>query len=288
MQLTVQVASPNSVKATPSVQPSVAASSNVYDFGPSGTTFAQPVSLGIKATQAAPARLKNVLAYLDTNNVWQVLLDSQVSADETVTATTTHFTQFAVVSVPLNGAGCVSQRDPNVYCGSTICDLNGNVCAPIAALTLRKVNATAAVGQPVAFAVYAVGSDGNAMGGYGGTVHFTSNDFNATLPVDYTFNLNVDSGFHTFTVTFGTVGTDFLSVTDTQQAVLTNTVAFDVVSTSAVADQLVVEAPLAVTVGNTFTSMVSATEDGNVVTGFTDTVLLSSADPSALIPSKLN
>ncbi len=49
---------------------------------------------------------------------------------------------------------------------------------------------------------------------YRGTVHFTSSDGTATLPVDYAFTSG-DSGVHTFSVTLRTVGTQSVTATDT-------------------------------------------------------------------------
>ncbi|MEO8103881.1 MAG: hypothetical protein ABI790_15265 [Betaproteobacteria bacterium] len=60
----------------------------------------------------------------------------------------------------------------------------------------------------------------NIATGYRGTVHVTSSDPAATLPADYTFTAG-DNGVHAFAVTFNTVGTQSVTVTDTGNGTLT-------------------------------------------------------------------
>jgi hypothetical protein len=70
--------------------------SDVYDFGPDGTTFEKPVTLTIDFdASATPDGMTAVMAFLD-GDAWEPLADSEVSGDM-VTATTTHFTLFAIV-----------------------------------------------------------------------------------------------------------------------------------------------------------------------------------------------
>ena len=54
---------------------------------------------------------------------------------------------------------------------------------------------------------------GNLATGYAGTVHFASTDGAASLPATYTFTA-ADKGVHSFLVTFNTVGTQSLTVSD--------------------------------------------------------------------------
>jgi hypothetical protein len=70
-----------------------------------------------------------------------------------------------------------------------------------------------AAGQTGSFTVSAISPTGVIDLGYRGTVHFTSDDPNATLPPDYTFTA-ADNGVHTFTASFNTVGHHTMSVTD--------------------------------------------------------------------------
>jgi hypothetical protein len=76
--ISVVIQSPNDVAAPGATQqPNSVVASNVYDFGPSGTLFTQPVAIQVQATTPAADGQKNVLAYLDSNSIWQVLLDSE-------------------------------------------------------------------------------------------------------------------------------------------------------------------------------------------------------------------
>jgi hypothetical protein len=65
---------------------------------------------------------------------------------------------------------------------------------------------------------------GNVVTGYVGTVHFTSSDGTATLPMDYTFTA-ADAGVHTFTnaAVLRKKGKQTITVTDTQNSALTTT-----------------------------------------------------------------
>jgi hypothetical protein len=73
--------------------------SKVFDFGPDGTEFAQPVTLAIDFDPGrTPKKMRAVLAYLDGDD-WQLLADSEV-AGNSVVASTTHFTAFAVLFAP--------------------------------------------------------------------------------------------------------------------------------------------------------------------------------------------
>lgn len=70
----------------------------------------------------------------------------------------------------------------------------------------------------------AYGSDFNVATGYTGTVHFTSTDGSATLPLDYTFTPG-DNGTHTFPSGFilRTAGSQVVTVTDNANPTITGT-----------------------------------------------------------------
>jgi hypothetical protein len=73
--------------------------SKVFDFGPDGTEFAEPVALTIDFDAArTPKKMRAVMAFLDGDE-WQPLADSEVD-DNSVVAHTTHFTPFAVLFAP--------------------------------------------------------------------------------------------------------------------------------------------------------------------------------------------
>jgi len=68
--------------------------------------------------------------------------------------------------------------------------------------------------------VQAVDSSGAVVTTYTGIVHLSSSDAKAGLPSDYTFTKS-DAGVHTFSVTLNTVGTQTVSVTDTNTNTIT-------------------------------------------------------------------
>src|SRR5262249_18140861 len=63
------------------------------------------------------------------------------------------------------------------------------------------------------FTVAAYDPYGNLATGYTGTVHFTSSDAQTVLPADYTFTA-ADAGWHSFSATLKTPGTQSLTATD--------------------------------------------------------------------------
>ena len=88
---------------------------------------------------------------------------------------------------------------------------------------------TAVVGTPQSFTVTAEDSYGNVATSYTGTVSFASTDTKATLPGNYTFT-STNAGQKAFSVTFGSTGTQNLTVTDTTNSSLTTTQSVNVSS----------------------------------------------------------
>ncbi len=88
------------------------------------------------------------------------------------------------------------------------------------------------VGQSVAYDLNLVAVDinNNQVPGYSGTVHFSSSDGAATLPGNYTFVPAQDAGSHYFPggVTFQTLGSQTLTVTDMANSSITTTVTLSV------------------------------------------------------------
>ena len=88
------------------------------------------------------------------------------------------------------------------------------------------VSIPANVTSGVAFTGTVTARDGlnNIYASYNGTVHFTSSDAGATLPIDYTFN-GGDAGTHTFTNGFilGAPGAQSITATDTLSASINGT-----------------------------------------------------------------
>jgi hypothetical protein len=79
---------------------------------------------------------------------------------------------------------------------------------------------TASVGSPAGVLIVALDANNRVVPGYTGTVHFTSTDGSAMLPLDYTFQ-PADNGRHAFSVIFNTAGTETLTVTDKSNTSIT-------------------------------------------------------------------
>lgn len=73
--------------------------------------------------------------------------------------------------------------------------------------------AEVAAGAPFAITVIALDRAGHTASTFTGTIHFSSTDFGAVLPEDYTF-VPSDAGVATFTVTLSTEGSQQLGVND--------------------------------------------------------------------------
>jgi hypothetical protein len=94
----------------------------IYDFGPDGTTFEMPVELTIEFTKSVPEGMEAQMAWLDEDaEKWMPLADSRV-VGETIVATTTHFTKFAIVLSATEGqtAGSCEDFDDFEPCGGDV------------------------------------------------------------------------------------------------------------------------------------------------------------------------
>ena len=123
------------------------------------------------------------------------------------------------------------------------------------------------------------------ISGYTGTVQFTSNDPLAVLPASYTF-LTTDNGTHVFSATLKSAGTRNLKATDTVTSSLTGTESGIVVKAAAASALKVTGFPTTDTAGTAGNVTVTAFDPyGNVATGYTGTVSITSSDSQAVLPS---
>jgi hypothetical protein len=156
--------------------------------------------------------------------------------------------------------------------------------SPAAATSLRlSAPATATAGQAVSATLTLQDGFGNLTTGYTGTVHITSSDARAVLPVNYTFT-SADAGTHTFSVTLKTAGSQSITATDTVTGSVTGTAG--IVVSPAAAAKLVLTMPASVMHGAAF-SLTLTVQDayGNVVTGYTGSVHFTSSDGAATMPA---
>jgi hypothetical protein len=118
-------------------------------------------------------------------------------------------------TVTLKTAGSQSITATDVAAPSVTGTVSGIAVSPAPAsqFILAGLPASTTVGAAQTFTVTAKDLYGNVATGYAGTVHFTSSDTQAALPSDYPFTA-ADGGVHAFSVTFGTAGSQSITVAD--------------------------------------------------------------------------
>jgi hypothetical protein len=151
---------------------------------------------------------------------------------------------------------------------------------------ISTTSTTVAAGTSVSYSVTALDAVGDTAVGYRGTVHFTASDPLAVLPVNYTFT-STDSGVHTFTVIYKTVGNPTLTATDTvTSSIVGQNNSVTVVPAAASKFILTPTSSTSVTAGNQVTYNVTAYDAfGNIATNFAGTVAFTSNDPKAVLPA---
>ena len=141
-------------------------------------------------------------------------------------------------------------------------------------------------GIPIWIRVRARSDRGDVVPGYRGTVHFTSTDPAATLPLDYTFTA-ADNGDHTFPdgLRYATAGNQSISAAGTATPAIRGDSDDTLVSTTG-ATQLDVDTSGSYTAGQPLTIRVRARDNNGVVdTGYRGTVHFTSTDPAATLPA---
>jgi hypothetical protein len=158
------------------------------------------------------------------------------------------------------------------------------VYPPVKSLAVAGFSSPITAGVAGSVTVTARDANGNVATWYTGTIAFSSSDGKASLPANYTFTA-ADAGVHTFIATLKTAGTQSITVKDTVTGTPIATEGGITVNPAA-ASQFVIGAPSSVSAGLSF-SLTVTVEDayGNVVTGYTGTIHLSSSDPRATLPA---
>jgi hypothetical protein len=125
----------------------------------------------------------------------------------------------AAVTLKTAGSQTVTVRDTS---NGSVAGTSGTVTVGPAAATHFMLSAPASVARGVlfSFTVTALDAYGNVATGYTGTVHFTSSDGRAVLPIDYTFQAS-DAGVVTFQAILNTAGVQSLTATDTKHKTIT-------------------------------------------------------------------
>ncbi len=157
--------------------------------------------------------------------------------------------------------------------------VNGGAAAT---LTVSGYTTPTTAGTAHNFTVTALDQFGNVATGYSGTVHFTSSDAQATLPIDATLT----NGVGTFSATLKTAGTQSLTATDTVTSTITGSQT-GIVVTAAAAATLTVSGYLSPTVAGVSHPFTVTAKDafGNTATTYAGTVHFTSSDGAATLPA---
>ena len=154
-----------------------------------------------------------------------------------------------------------------------------------AGFQLTGFPSTVTAGVPSNFTLTAIDACGNSTPGYTGTVNFTSTDPKATLPAAYTF-LSGDAGTHIFPATLFTAGTRNLKATDSVNSSFSGTESNIKVVAATVASLSVSGMPNPDIAGVSHLLTISADDAyGNVATGYTGTVQLTTSDSQVTWPA---
>lgn len=140
---------------------------------------------------------------------------------------------------------------------------------------------SATANSPFTFSVTALDGGNATVTGYSGTVHFTSTDVIATLPV----NSTLINGAGAFTAALRTAGNQTLTATDTVSSTVTGT-SNPVAVSAGVPTHFAVSAPATASPGSAFSFTVTAQDAfNNTASSYTGTVHFSTTDPGATVPA---
>jgi subtilisin-like proprotein convertase family protein len=255
----------------PAGSPAPAASSLTVSGFPSSTTAGQAGSFTVTARDA-----NGNVATGYTGTVHFASSDPQAGlpADYTFTAADGGSHTF---SVALKTAGTQSFTVTDTAASGLTGTESGIAVSPAAASRLVVSTPTGATaGAAFSITVTAQDAFGNTATGYTGTVHFSSSDGQAVLPVNSTLR----NGTGTFSAALKTAGSESLTATDTASGTITGSASLAV--SPAAATSLLVTVPASVTAGGAFSVAVTARDAyGNRATGYTGTVHISSSDTAA-------
>src|SRR5207245_705780 len=178
--------------------------------------------------------------------------DATLPADSTLSSGTGTFS----ATLKTAGSRTITATDT---VSSSITGTSGAITVSPAAATHFTLAAPASATSGVAFSFTVTAQDqfNNPATGYAGTVHFTSSDGAATLPVDSTLS----SGTGTFSATLKTAGSQTLTATDTVTASITGSATIGV--NAGGATHFTVSAPSSATAGAAFSFTVAALDASN-------------------------
>ncbi|MCA8994611.1 MAG: VCBS repeat-containing protein [Planctomycetaceae bacterium] len=209
------------------------------------------------------------------NPVSYVYFSAADAGQKTVPVTLyTAGTQAVTISDKLNPGAAVSQAGIDVSPGNAAYLTTAPLTSAVAGTTQ---NMTVTLRD-----IY-----GNVATNYRGTLHISSDDASAILPADYTYTA-ADAGVHTFEVTLISASSTTVDISDATTGVLMYRQTDIRISPAAMTGFVVKATSVSnMTAGDTFTATVKAEDAyGNTITNYRGTVLLTSTDSQADMPSE--
>jgi sugar lactone lactonase YvrE len=258
------------------------------------------VTASVSSTVAGTPFSVTVIAYDLNNNVatryvgTAQFYSSDEGAGAAVPAAYTFTPGDAGVHVFTNGVTLVTAGHQSITVADSL-DMTGSTAAstsitvnPASAAALLSVGgftSQATAGSAGTFTVTARDAYGNVATGYSGTVHFTSSDSQAVLPADAALT----NGSGTFSAIFKTAGKQSLTATDTMNPAITGSQSGFTINPAAANSFRITGFPSPTTAGNSGLFTVTALDPyGNVATGYSGSVHVTSTDSQASLPSNAN
>jgi FG-GAP-like repeat/FG-GAP repeat len=247
---------------------------------PAGTTFS--------LTVVAEDRFGNALAsYVGTVHFSALANDTQalLPADYTFAAADAGTHTFTATLFKTEGSSSPLITTKDVATG--FASFTNILVTPLAPSSLSMTNLPSpiAAGSQDGVTVTALDVFANPAVSYNGTVHFSSSDARAGLPIDYTFT-PIDGGVHSFVPIFETAGTQSFTVADTLSPTFTSSQSGIVVGPGMPAVWGINGFPTNTTAGTVQTFTLTAMDAfGNVATNYLGRVHFSSSDAQAGLPA---
>ena len=300
------------------------ATSSSYSFATAGSTAVGAWSFELQVTDAAGAQITSAAASVTVNAapmdhfVFSSVSSQTAGTSFSITVTAKDAfgnTAVGYVGTPslsysagsisptvmpafVAGVGTVSVSVTVAGLGVSITATDGAHSGASNSFTVNAGAATRLVvssgtsqvaGTPFSVTVTAKDANGNTATGYLGTVHFSSSDSGTgvSLPSNYAFKSG-DLGTHTFTsaVSLMSVGTQSVTATDTATSSIAGSQAGIVVKVSSGIHFVVTGFPDPATAGSAGTVTVTVKDQfGNVYSGYTGIVKITSTDSSAVLPA---
>jgi hypothetical protein len=290
--VTLKTAGTKSVTATDTATKSITASGSLTVSSAAATHlqvggFSAPTTAGVahNVTVTALDQFNNIATGY-TGTVTFTSSDGQAAlpANFTFTAANAGVHSF---SASLKTAGTQSITATDTVSGSLTATQASITVNPAAASHFQVNGFTSPTTAGVAhtFTITALDAFGNTATGYTGTVTFTSNDAQATLPANFTFAA-ANAGVHSFSATLVAAGSRSITATDTVTPTIIGTQSGITVNPAAASRLLVNGFPSPTTAGVAHNVTVTALDPfGNTATGYTGTVTITSSDSQASLPA---